>query len=83
MANIIYVNFVNALIPESSEKATSSPSSEQWMDAMKIELKNLEKNYTWKLVDKPENVKIIDLKWIFKQKGDNTVKARIAAKGFQ
>ena len=47
------------------------------------EIKSLEKNDTWQIVDKPKDKKIIDVKWIYKRKSDNTYKARLVVRGFQ
>lgn len=43
----------------------------------------LQKNQTWKLVNKPKGEKIIDLKWVFTNKSDGRKKARLVARGFQ
>ena len=43
----------------------------------------INKNKTWELVDKPENIKILDLKWVFTNKSDGRKKARIVVRGFQ
>ena len=40
-------------------------------------------NQVWTLVDPPEGAKIIECKWIFKIKADNTFKGRLVAKGFK
>ena len=41
------------------------------------------KNKTWKLVDKPKNVKALDLKWVFTNKLDGRKKARLVVRGYQ
>jgi len=51
------------------------------------ELKAIEKNRTWKLVDLPKHKSPINVRWIFKIKcrADGTIakyKARLIAKGF-
>ena len=38
---------------------------------MDSEIKSLEKNDTWQIVDKSKDKKIIDIKWICKRKSDN------------
>lgn len=58
-----------------------------WIDACKDEIISIEKNNTWILVDLPEGVKPIGLKWVFKIKrnADGSIikyKARIVAKGY-
>ncbi|PNX99967.1 retrotransposon-related protein [Trifolium pratense] len=61
--------------------------SKVWKKAMEEELKSIEKNKTWKLVNLPDKKKKIDVKWVFKLKlnPDGTVskdKARLVARGF-
>jgi len=50
---------------------------------MDKEMKCLMKNKTWKLVDRPRDRKILDVKWVYTIKADNTKKARLVVKGFQ
>ncbi|KAM1032295.1 hypothetical protein ACFX2I_035891 [Malus domestica] len=69
------------------EKYEDAAKDESWMKAMKDELSMIEKNATWKLVDRPTNKPIIGVKWVFKTKLnlDGTVqknKARLVAKGY-
>ncbi|KAM1480911.1 hypothetical protein ACFX2I_028001 [Malus domestica] len=69
------------------EKYEDAAKDESWMNAMKDELSMIEKNETWKLVDRPSNKPVIGLKWVFKTKLnlDGTVqknKARLVAKGY-
>jgi len=54
---------------------------------MEEELRSIEKNQTWEMVELPHNKTLIGVKWIFKVKLklDGTVakyKARLVAKGF-
>ena len=48
---------------------------------MNSEIECLKKNNTWVVVDKPQN-KIIDVKWVYKRKGDDSLKARLVVRGF-
>jgi hypothetical protein len=41
-----------------------------WQEAMKEELKSIEENLTWELVDLPAGHRVIGLKWIYKLKKD-------------
>ena len=50
---------------------------------MNSEIECLKKNNTWVVVDKPQNKKIIDVKWVYKRKGDDSLKARLVVRGFQ
>ena len=59
----------------------------KWMKAMDEELKSIEVNNTWSLVELPQNKKEIDVKWVYKvklnPKGEVTRhKAGLVAKGF-
>ena len=71
-------------IPKNLSKALSS---ENWKDAMKVEMAALEKNQTWELVDLPKGKRPIGCKWVFtvKYKFDESLeryKARLVAKGY-
>ncbi|KAJ9551406.1 hypothetical protein OSB04_015451 [Centaurea solstitialis] len=59
-----------------------------WVTAMQEELNQFERLGVWRLVPRPTNKTIIDLKWIFKNKKDEDGivtrnKARLVAKGFK
>jgi hypothetical protein len=59
----------------------------KWIDAMKEELKMIEKNQTWKLVDKPSHKRPIGVKWVYRTKlnTDGTInkhKAKMVVKGY-
>ena len=75
-------------IPKCYQEVTHSVSRLEWEKAIKDELKSLEQNKTWTLVQKPNNLNnIIDSKWVFTLKGDRDgnwvkYKARLVARGF-
>ena len=50
---------------------------------MYSEMNTIEKNKTRIVVDKPKDSQIIDTKWVYKKKSDNTYKTRLVARGFQ
>ena len=50
---------------------------------MDSEIECLKKNNTWVIVDKPKDKKIIDVKWVYKRKSDDSLKARLVVRGFQ
>ncbi|WJZ84149.1 hypothetical protein VitviT2T_003769 [Vitis vinifera] len=54
---------------------------------MKEELLMIEKNKTWELVDRPQERKVIGVKWVFRTKLNvdgsvNKYKARLVVKGY-
>ncbi|KAJ9538853.1 LOW QUALITY PROTEIN: hypothetical protein OSB04_031586 [Centaurea solstitialis] len=59
-----------------------------WVTTMQEELNQFERLGVWRLVPRPKNKTIIDLKWIFKNKKDEDGivtrnKARLVAKGYK
>ena len=50
---------------------------------MESEMQSMYDNQVWTLVGPPESAKIIECKWIFKQKADSTFKGRLVAKEFK
>ncbi|KAJ9538590.1 hypothetical protein OSB04_031323 [Centaurea solstitialis] len=59
-----------------------------WVTAMQEELNQFERPGVWRLVPRPKNKAIINLKWIFKNKKDKDGivtrnKARLVAKGYK
>ncbi|KAJ0601440.1 putative RNA-directed DNA polymerase [Helianthus annuus] len=70
--------------PESYDQAKNQ---EEWIEAMEEEIEAMTRNETWVLVPKPEGVKPVTCKWVYKikRKSDGTVdrfKARLVARGF-
>ena len=73
--------------PISFSEAIESVESEKWIEAMKEELKSMEENKVWDIVDLSEGAKRVGCKWVFKTKHDSKgnverYKARHVAKGF-
>jgi Reverse transcriptase (RNA-dependent DNA polymerase) len=69
-------------IPERLEEAMSNL---KWLEAMRAEMKALEKNHTWQLVSLPKGRKTVGCKWVFTVKYGPTglvdrYKARLVAK---
>ncbi|KAJ9562107.1 hypothetical protein OSB04_007267 [Centaurea solstitialis] len=68
--------------------ATEALDISDWVTAMQEELNQFERLGVWRLVPRPKDKTIIDLKWIFKNKKDEDGivtrnKARLVAKGFK
>ena len=73
--------------PTSYAEAMERPDSELWLEAMRSELKSMDENQVWDLVDPPPGVTAIGWKWVFKKKTDvdgnvQIHKARLVAKGY-
>ncbi|KAL0381300.1 UNVERIFIED_CONTAM: Retrovirus-related Pol polyprotein from transposon TNT 1-94, partial [Sesamum angustifolium] len=76
---------VESCEPSSVEEALKSENSKNWLSAMAEEMKSLKDNKTWVLVPKLKTCSVVDCKWIFKIKEEDTskrFKARLVAKGF-
>ncbi|KAH9675580.1 retrovirus-related pol polyprotein from transposon RE1 [Citrus sinensis] len=81
-------SFVNQLsvvsIPNSVQEALKDP---KWKAAMNDEMRSLQKNQTWELVDLPPGKKPVGCRWIYtiKYKADGSIeryKVRLVAKGY-
>uniref|UniRef100_A0A2N9GXV9 Reverse transcriptase Ty1/copia-type domain-containing protein n=1 Tax=Fagus sylvatica TaxID=28930 RepID=A0A2N9GXV9_FAGSY len=73
--------------PISFSQALENVDSTKWMNAMKDELKSMNQNEVWDLVELPEGYKKVGCKWVFKTKSESKgnierFKARLVAKGF-
>jgi hypothetical protein len=60
--NLAIAMFSSSEDPTTFEEAVKSKT---WRNAMETEMKSIEDNNTWKLVDLPQGVKPIGVKWIF------------------
>ena len=84
-SNKLFVNQLSIVsIPISVQEALADP---RWKDAMNEEMKSLQKNETWELVDRPPGKKLVGCRWVYivKHKADGTIehfKARLVAKGY-
>ena len=70
--------------PRNVENALNNDS---WIEAMKEEIQQIEKNKTWSLVPRPKDKNIIGTKWVFRKKinEDGKVyrnKERLVCKGY-
>lgn len=79
----IYVNYSDVNSPNSFEEACQSNEAHESNKAMKCEIDSMERNKTWILMNKPEDKKSIDVKWVYKKTPENFYKARLVVKGFQ
>ncbi|CAI7793225.1 unnamed protein product [Closterium sp. NIES-53] len=74
--------------PATLKQALESSDAEEWKKAMESELKSIEENGTWELVELLKGRKTITSKWLFKIKSDadgkiERYKSRLVAKGYQ
>ena len=74
--------------PTNYEEAMMSPDSAKWLEAMKSEMGSMYEKKVWTLIDLPNDLRTIEIKWIFKRKTDadssgTIYKARSVAKGFR
>jgi len=61
----IELNLAEIIEPTMYEEAMMSSQSEEWVEAMNEELKNLDNRNTWKILNKPENISCIGSKWVY------------------
>ena len=66
--------------PVTYAEAMSRSESESWQEAMGSELKSMDENQVWNLIDPPFGVKAIECKWVFKKKTDKDGNCRRYAK---
>ncbi|KAH9678583.1 retrovirus-related pol polyprotein from transposon RE1 [Citrus sinensis] len=84
-SNQSFMNQLSAVsIPNSVQEALKDP---KWKAAMNDEMRSLQKNQTWELVDLPPGKKPVGCRWIYtiKYKADGSIeryKARLVAKGY-
>src|ERR1051325_9842900 len=73
--------------PLSYKQAMNDRDKDQWIKAMNLEMDSMYYNSVWELVDRPDGVKPIGCKWIYKRKRGvdgkvQTCKAKLIAKGY-
>ncbi|CAI7906818.1 unnamed protein product [Closterium sp. NIES-54] len=73
--------------PATLKEALESSDAEEWKKTMESELKSIEENGTWELVELPEGRNAITSKWLFKIKSDadgkiERYKSKLVAKGY-
>jgi hypothetical protein len=73
--------------PSCYQEAVKGSKSDKWKQPMKDEMKALERNVTWDLVELPRERKIVGCKWVYKLKKDvddkvERYKARLVEKGY-
>ena len=69
-------------VPDSYCEAMSSLENDKWLAASTEEFKGLIEMGAWKLVDGPNDRKMIKCRWTYVMKSDRRYKARLVAKGY-
>jgi hypothetical protein len=80
-------NILDKEEPRFCRQAISRPNADLSYSAIEVEMDAIRCNHTWDVVDRPNDRKIVDSKWIFKIKcrSDRSVdkfEARLVAKRF-
>ncbi|KAH0711345.1 hypothetical protein KY289_007304 [Solanum tuberosum] len=86
-ANNLYTSCQFALIVSDPMNYEEAAGKEEWKKAMVEEMKSIEKNGTWEMIELPNGKNAIGLKWVFKTKvaADGSLqkhKAHLMAKGY-
>jgi hypothetical protein len=73
--------------PSCYRESMKGSNNDKWKEVMKDEMKELERNATWDLLELPSNNKIVGCKWVYKLKKGvddklERYKARLVAKGY-
>ncbi|RVW43800.1 Retrovirus-related Pol polyprotein from transposon TNT 1-94 [Vitis vinifera] len=69
-SHISFLMSLNSIsIPNTLSKALNS---EEWRQAMRVDMEELEKSKTWELVDLPEGKSLVGCKWVFTVKYKET-----------
>lgn len=71
--------------PKTYNQAIHSEQKNEWIKAMRNEMKLLKENETWELVELPKDRRTISCKWIYKiksNKENKIFKARLIPQGF-
>ncbi|KAI5699156.1 hypothetical protein M8J77_025850 [Diaphorina citri] len=80
------MSFVNN-IPVDYVDMMSNIDKEKWLEAMDREIKSIEENKTWDIVQKPVDKKILTSKWVYAYKehetSENKYKARLVVRGYE
>ena len=82
-ASNVSVYYCRVDTPSIFEEALNSNDYENWKKAIDKELVCINKNKTWKLVDNVQDQKVLDVKWVYTRKSDDTYKARLVVRGYQ
>lgn len=68
--------------PSSYKEVIETDDSDRWITTMKSEMKSLDRNQIWDLIDLPKGSKEIGCKWVFRKKDQEHYNARLVAKEY-
>ncbi|GFW01681.1 retrovirus-related Pol polyprotein from transposon RE1 [Trichonephila clavipes] len=79
---------VEVTIPNCYKQAIRSRDASKWHDAMDKEINVMKERKVWDLVDHPDNIKILENRWVYTIKYDENnkivrYKARLVARAFE
>lgn len=81
-----YGEWTTAVMEEPRVSTEDALNQKEWKLAMNSEMESMNEHKVWELVELPKNKKLVNSKWVFKEKtgSDNSVqfKARLVAQGF-
>lgn len=74
-------------VPTSYSDVKNNPDEEEWRISIQSEIDSLLKNETFDIIDRPDNVNVVNCRWVFSIKNDKNgnpakYKSRLVAKGF-
>ena len=73
----VFVQYCRINTPCKFEEVKNCNESKNWEKVMNQEIDSINKNKTWKLVEKVKEKKVLDVKWIYTRKLDDRFKARL------
>ncbi|GBM87070.1 hypothetical protein AVEN_117918-1 [Araneus ventricosus] len=76
-ANIFQEEIYNLELPKSFEDTRKPPEKKLWKEAMKSELNVMYDCNVWTLVDPPDKSKILDCRWVYTVKTNQTDGSKI------
>ena len=62
---------------------TNISERRMWRSAIKEELSSMRDKQVWEIIDKEPDMRILNMKWVFKLKNDGRYRARLVAMGFR
>lgn len=90
--NIISLEEIHVLlarlhnVPSNYREARQSEEKEEWLKAIEVEKRAIDRREVYEIVDRPKNEKVLDSRWIFSVKTFNDKplhKSRLVVRGFQ